>query len=113
VPRGFQPPDFGITKVVNGGVFMPTTRVGISGSARQNWNDSNWISKEGGLVFGSVGVAIPGASYGPEDVGFPHQLPLKRKLSSRLATVTADERASEHRVGTREQVRSVNYPHHP
>ena len=87
---------------------MPPTRARFSGSAQQSWNGSSRISKGGGLALGCVGVAIPGASYGPGDVGLPRLLLVERKRS-RLANAFVDERVSEHGAGTGEQSQGVCY----
>ena len=92
--------------------FMPATRGGISEPARQSWSDSNSTLNGGGLVAGSVGVAIPGASYGLGGAGLVHQLLAKRKFSNQLASASFDERALEHRVGWGKQIRDVDFPQH-
>jgi len=66
----FQDPGFGYYPTdEERWCFIRTTREGISGSGRQSWSVSRGIStRGGGLVLGSVGVAIQGASYDPANV---------------------------------------------
>ena len=67
-PRLFQNPRFGDYQTDEEWCFIPIAREGISEFARQSWSDSRGISTRGGLVLGSVGVAIQGASYDLADV---------------------------------------------